>query len=157
MEIEKKFLAPCGLYCGVCAVMMATRDGNEKFKELLAGVYQGIAPGGRRLTVDDIYCEGCMSDKPFLFCRACPIKECTSGKGYAGCHECADFPCPFIENFPLEVGKRVICRAIPYRAEHGTEKWVKDEEARYVCPGCGHRVFRGAKRCNVCKTAVDLD
>ncbi|HMA86582.1 MAG TPA: DUF3795 domain-containing protein [Desulfosalsimonadaceae bacterium] len=25
-------MAPCGLYCGACAVYIATRDNNEKFK-----------------------------------------------------------------------------------------------------------------------------
>jgi predicted RNA-binding Zn-ribbon protein involved in translation (DUF1610 family) len=48
-------------------------------------------------------------------------------------------------------------RAIPYWRQVGTEKWVRDEEARYNCPNCGHSLFRGAKRCNRCKTDVDLD
>ena len=30
----------------------------------------------------------------------------------------------------MPVGKKVILRAVPYRREHGTEKWVCDEEAR---------------------------
>ena len=51
----------------------------------------------------------------------------------------------------------MILRAIPYWREHGTEKWIADEEARYVCPECGNKLFRGAQRCNQCKTAVDLD
>jgi len=33
MKINPDFLAPCGLYCGVCAVYYATRERNEKFKE----------------------------------------------------------------------------------------------------------------------------
>ena len=33
MEINPNFLAPCGLYCGVCGVYYATKDKNEKFKE----------------------------------------------------------------------------------------------------------------------------
>jgi len=33
MEIHGEWLAPCGLYCGVCGILMATRDNNEKFKE----------------------------------------------------------------------------------------------------------------------------
>ncbi len=38
MEIKKEFLAPCGLYCGVCAIYIAHRDNNQKFKELLANL-----------------------------------------------------------------------------------------------------------------------
>jgi hypothetical protein len=57
----------------------------------------------------------------------------------------------------MPVGKKVILRAIPYWREHGTEKYVRDEEARYICSGCGHKLFRGAKRCNKCKVALDLD
>jgi len=36
MEINPNFLAPCGLYCGVCGIYYATRDENEKFKNSLA-------------------------------------------------------------------------------------------------------------------------
>jgi len=39
----------------------------------------------------------------------------------------------------------------------GTEKWIQDEEARYVCPECGNKVFRGVVKCNQCKTQLDLD
>jgi predicted RNA-binding Zn-ribbon protein involved in translation (DUF1610 family) len=55
------------------------------------------------------------------------------------------------------VGKKVILRAIPYWRDHGTEQWVAEEERRYICPSCGHQLFRGAKRCNECKQTVDLD
>ncbi len=163
MEINPDFLSPCGLYCGVCAVYIAHRDGNEKFKERLVNLYGGKAadkgtlPGGSGLSVEDIRCRGCLSDEQFLFCRHCDIKNCTKEKGYSGCHQCPEFPCQLIENFPMAVGKKVILRAIPYWREFGTEKWVRDEEARYVCPACGHKVFRGAMRCNRCKTELDLD
>ena len=40
MEVNPNFLAPCGLYCGVCGVYYATRDQNRGFTE--------SAPGGRR-------------------------------------------------------------------------------------------------------------
>lgn len=157
MEVNPDFLAPCGLYCGVCGVYYATRDKNPRFTETLMGVYQNALPGLDKISEEDLQCEGCLSGKLSLFCRACGIRDCTREKGYSGCHQCDDFPCQLIENFPMPVGKKVIMRAIPHWREHGTEAWVRDEKARYVCPGCGHKLFRGAKRCNECKTPVSVD
>jgi hypothetical protein len=162
-DYNPDFASPCGLYCGVCAIYIADRDNNEKFKERLVNLYQGgvagkgTLPGGRELTTADIKCQGCLSDQPFVFCQRCEIKDCVQAKGYAGCHECADFPCRLIEEFPMTVGKKVMLRAIPHWREVGTKKWIEDEEARYYCPECGHRLFRGVVRCNRCKTEVDLD
>ncbi len=157
MEINPHYLAPCGLYCGVCGILYATKNNDEKFKERLVGVYKGKIPGSESFSAADIHCEGCLSEKPFIFCRRCSIKDCTKEKGYTGCHQCSEFPCRLIDDFPVPVGKKVILRAIPCWREGGTERWVHDEEARYLCPGCGHKLFRGAKRCNKCKTPVDLD
>ena len=147
--INKDVLAPCGLYCGVCGILMAHRDNNSKFKEILAGFY-GVSP-------DEIACKGCLSDERFKFCEECQIRSCTEGKNYEGCHQCGDFPCDLIENFPVPVGKKVILRSIPARRELGTEKWVQQEEMRYHCPQCGSELFRGAKRCRNCKEPVDQD
>jgi len=157
MEIENNFLAPCGLYCGVCGVYYATRDNNENFLERLLAMYQEKIPGIEGVSLDNLKCDGCLSDRVSLFCRRCAIRACTREKEFSGCHECQDFPCDHIDKFPMPVGKKVILRAIPYRQKYGTEKWVHDEETRYVCPECGHTVFRGAKRCNKCSVAVDLD
>ena len=157
MELNPNFIAPCGLYCGVCGVYYATRDNNEKFKEKLVDVYQGKITWVKEVTKEGVSCEGCLSDNPSVFCAKCAIKDCNRQKGYDGCHQCDEFPCEYIENFPMPVGKKVMKRAIPYWREHGTEKWIADEEARYHCPECGHQIFRGAKRCNKCKTPLDLD
>jgi len=148
-EVEKELLAPCGLYCGVCGVLIATRNNNPKLKERLSTVYN--------LPPEEIHCRGCLSEERFVYCRVCSIRSCTEAKGYEGCHECDGFPCEMIEAFPLPVGKKVILRAIPTWRELGTEAWVAAEEARYRCPACGGLLFRGAKRCRACGEAVGRD
>ena len=155
MEINPDFISPCGLYCGVCAIYIAHRDNNQKFKERLVGLYKGqidgkgTLPNSESLSTDDIRCQGCLSDDLFMHCKQCEIR--------GGCHECDEFPCNYIDNFSMAVGKKVILRSIPYIREFGIEKWVEDEEARHVCPECGNKVFRGAAKCNQCKAKLDLD
>lgn len=150
MEVDRKLLAPCGLYCGVCAIRIAHRDDNPKFKERLVGVYGLSSP-------EEVRCGGCLSDDLFMYCRICPIRNCCAEKGVEGCHQCDEFPCQFIENFPLPVGKKVIMRAVPAWKELGTEAWVEEEEKRYHCPHCGYPLFRGAQRCRDCGNEVDVD
>jgi hypothetical protein len=163
VAINPDFISPCGLYCGVCAIYIAHRDDNIRLKQGLVNLYKGGTPGmgtlpnAEVLSIEDIRCSGCLSDEQFMHCRQCEIRNCTTTKGYAGCHECNDFPCHYIDNFPMAVGKKVILRAVPYRRKFGTEKRVQDEEARYVCPECGNRVFRGAMKCNKCRVELDLD
>jgi predicted RNA-binding Zn-ribbon protein involved in translation (DUF1610 family) len=163
LKINPDFMAPCGLYCGVCAIYIADRDHNIKFKERLVSVYKGeiagkgTLPDSQGLSVEDIHCQGCLSDEPFGHCQKCEIRACTKKKGYTGCHECDEFPCQHIENFPMTVGKKVMMRAIPHWREVGTEQWIQDEENRYICPECGNKLFRGVVRCNQCKTQLDLD
>jgi len=163
MKINPDFLSPCGLYCGVCAIHIAHRDNNTKFKERLANLYKGGVPGkgtlpnSSGLTTADIRCQGCLSDDLFMHCKQCEIKECANKKGYSGCHQCDEFPCTHIDTFSMTIGKKVILRAVPYRRKIGTEQWVNNEEARYVCPECGNKVFRGVVTCNKCKEKLDLD
>jgi predicted RNA-binding Zn-ribbon protein involved in translation (DUF1610 family) len=163
MKSNPEFISPCGLYCGVCAIHIAARDNNEKFKKSLVGLYKGgvagkgTLPNSEDLSTADIHCQGCLSQDLFMHCTQCEIRDCTGKKGLSGCHECDEFPCQIIDNFPMAVGKRVMLRSIPHRRAVGTHQWVLDEQARYVCPECGNTVFRGVVRCNQCKTKLDLD
>lgn len=127
------------------------------------GLYKGEVPGkgtlpnSETLTIADMRCGGCLSEDRFMHCKQCEIRDCTQKKGYAGCHQCDEFPCLHIENFSMSIGKKVMLRAVPYRRQFGTEKWMADEAARYSCPECGNTVFRGAVSCNRCKMKLDLD
>jgi hypothetical protein len=155
---DKRLLAPCGLYCGVCGIYIAYRDGNAKFTEILAKLY-GSKP-------EETICKGCAQDDPpeclYGYCRACKIRQCVRDKGYYSCHQCSDFPCLLIEEFPFPVGQRVMKRAIPrwreLAAQHGDEKgsveFARSECQRYHCPDCGNPLFRGAITCRNCKKDV---
>ena len=79
MEVKEELLSPCGLYCGVCAVYIAHRDNNLKFKKILAkGLY-----GPLITKVEDVQCEGCLS--PWIVsktCQMCVIRPCVQRKGF---------------------------------------------------------------------------
>lgn len=149
MEERNKLAAPCGLYCGVCAVLIAHRDNNTKFKERLAPIYN--------VTPNQIKCEGCFSTALFGHCQVCAIRTCVEKKEIEGCHKCNDFPCQHIHSVRLSVGKKVMLRAIPTWRELGTERFMEEEEKRYQCPDCGYRLFRGTRKCRNCGSAVDVD
>ncbi len=156
MKIRTELLAPCGLYCGVCRIFSATQENDLLLLRRLAKIYR-ILPGLEHLTAEDMPCDGCLSERRFEFCRECLIRDCTEQQGYLGCHECTRFPCNLIDAFPSQVGKQVMLRAIPYRQTHGTEQWILAEEARYLCPECGERLFRGVTQCHQCSSEVALD
>ncbi len=155
---NRDLMAPCGMYCGACAIYMATRDGNEKLKGILSKIY-GTGP-------EEIECYGCMQvdppEKLFSLCEKCDIRQCIRSKGYYSCHQCGEWPCALVENFPYATGVRVMKRAIPDRlakeAELGYEKgaveWARSECERYHCPACGEPLFRGAQQCRKCKRSV---
>ena len=157
MNTKKDLLAPCGLYCGVCRIYAATQNNDLAYLRRLARIYARRFPTLDAATAEDLLCDGCLSARRSVTCRECSIRGCTQQKELQGCHQCSDFPCTFIDAFPMEVGKQVILRAVPYRRTHTTEGWVLAEEKRYVCPLCGEKLFRGAKECPHCRSPVDAD
>ena len=155
---NKDLMAPCGLYCGACGIYIATRDGNEKFRAIMGNLY-GTKP-------EETECLGCMQADPpeklYGYCRTCPIRDCVKSKDYYSCHQCAEWPCEMIEDFPLATGVRVMKRAIPAWREkvaalgdgEGSVEWARAECERYHCPFCGSPLFRGAQRCRTCKKPI---
>ena len=157
MGLRDEFAASCGLYCGVCRLQRATRDGDTDTLRRLARIYARRLPELEPLAGEDLLCDGCLSERRSKFCRQCAIRECVRQKGYTGCQECEQFPCVLVDEFPVPVGRQVILRAIPYRRAHGTAGWMRAEEERYRCPECGHGLFRGARRCAACGVEVSVD
>jgi hypothetical protein len=160
---DRKLMAPCGLYCGACGVYIATRDKNEKFKQVMGNLY-GTKP-------EETACLGCMQTDPpemlYGYCKMCSIRDCVRGKGFYSCHQCEKWPCDMINGFGLATGLRVMKRTIPLWRdkvaklgdEEGSVEWARAELERYHCPDCGKPLFRGAKRCRSCNrdVAEELD
>ena len=147
MSVNPNLLAPCGLYCGVCAIYYADKHNNEKMKEKLAKVYFN--------TPDQIKCDGCLSENKYIFCQSCSIRRCVKKKEFSGCHECSEFPCRKINKFPFELAKQYMLKSIPARKERTDAEWVKWEENNWTCKNCGALALRGAKRCPECKTEME--
>ncbi len=155
---NRDLMAPCGLYCGVCGVYIATRDKNEKFRAVMAKLY-GTKP-------EETQCLGCMQQEPvrklYAWCRLCIIRDCVRSRNFYSCHQCGEWPCEKIRSFGLATGRRVMQQTIPIwrekAAEHGGEKgsveWARCVCARYHCPECGYPLFRGAQRCRGCGAQV---
>jgi len=155
---DRRLMAPCGLYCGTCGVYIAHRDGNTKFRDVLAHLY-GSRP-------EETACLGCMQPEPpeclYGFCQNCVIRDCVKERGFSSCYQCDDWPCDAVGSFPVPVGRRVMRRAIPrWRAlvaelgePAGSEAWARSECERYHCPHCGYPLFRGATRCRSCRADI---
>lgn len=146
MKINPKLLAPCGLYCGVCGIFYADKHHDEPLKQKLAKAYW--------CKPEQIECDGCLSEKKYFFCQSCKIRNCVMEKGITGCHQCSDFPCDNIANYPFALAKQYMLKSIPARKERTDEEWVQWEETNWTCNACGARVFRGAKRCVKCKAEL---
>jgi hypothetical protein len=64
MTVNPDFISPCGLYCGVCAIHIAHRSNNEKFKQRLVNLYKGgvagkgTLPNSGDLSTQDMQCTG---------------------------------------------------------------------------------------------------
>ena len=144
---NRDLMAPCGLYCGTCGVYIARREGNEKFRSALAKLY-GTTP-------EETVCDGCMQSDPgkklYSYCRSCEIRSCVQGKGFYSCHQCQEWPCERIVNFPLATGLRVMKRTIPiWRAkvaeagdEAGSVAWAGLNASAIIARTAANPYFAG--------------
>lgn len=156
---NKNLLSPCGLYCGVCGIYVATRDSNESLQKKLAATY-GTRPSKTA-------CRGCMQPEPaeclFQLCNSCLIRACARDKDLNSCAQCDAFPCNKIDTFPFPVARQFMLEFIPqWRAfidelgeEEGGKAFAKSQMERFSCKNCGQPLFRGATFCKSCNSPVE--
>ncbi|MHA1263606.1 MAG: DUF3795 domain-containing protein [Candidatus Helarchaeota archaeon] len=148
MTFNPNLLAPCGLYCGVCAIYQADKQNNQRLKAKLAKAYW--------CKPEQIHCDGCLSstDNKYFYCKVCKIRDCVQSKAIPGCHKCEEWPCTKIQQYPYELAKTHMLQSIPARKVRSDAEWVAWEEKRWTCDNCGTIAFRGAKRCPHCKAPL---
>lgn len=89
--------AYCGINCETCDTYIATKNSDNSMKLLIAEKWGNMY--NKEFCVDEIYCEGCKSDKLFAVCSGCDIKKCNIDKKIQCCRECDSHPCDRIQRF----------------------------------------------------------
>jgi hypothetical protein len=158
---NKSLLAPCGAYCGLCGVYIATRDNDEALRESMAKTYN--------TKPEETKCLGCMqsTSSPVIydFCKTCKARDCVISKGFYSCHQCDEWPCSMLENWPFEPGKKLVKKTIPiwrdmvskYGDEQGSIEWARSVCELHHCPSCGKAFSKYAQRCSFCnKSLTDI-
>lgn len=118
----------CGLYCGACEALLATR--RDEVEDL-----------ARRLDleVEDLRCGGCISDVISKWCRDCHIRECALSREVDYCFECPDHPCDDLLSFAADRHSHhsVVLVNLEGMKNRGVDAWLREQESRWSCPGCG--------------------
>ena len=146
--VESIQVCPCGIYTKICPIYIADKGNHTRLKEILAGALN--------VTADEIACNGCLLESPFVNCQTCAIKACVVEKDIEGCYQCHDFPCQNIKDKD-DITKKVILRAVPALRELGMEKFIEAEAKHYQCPNCGEQLFMGVRKCRNCQQPVEFD
>jgi len=141
---EFDYGAYCGLYCGACAVLVATeRGGVEKLLENEeAAAY----------TVEELTCRGCKTDVLACFCADCEMRLCARERGVAFCSDCDDYPCEHNKAFQADKHPHhsVVLRNLEAIGEGGADAWLAEQAERWKCRSCGARFTWYDDKCDAC-------
>jgi hypothetical protein len=84
-------LSRCGYRCDLCLAYRPNVEANPSNRQMLSDGWHKYF--GFRIPAEDIVCDGCMTEKPRLIDKACPVRPCAIQRGVPNCSECADCVC----------------------------------------------------------------
>ncbi|HEY6837282.1 MAG TPA: DUF3795 domain-containing protein [Geobacteraceae bacterium] len=148
-EVDKRLAAVCGLYCGACALFIATAEDAERLGQLAARL---------GLSVEEARCYGCGSDHRSAFCRSCARAACAAERGVEFCGFCTAYPCEDLRKFQAERPHRIeLWDDLARIRTIGCEAWLRQIPANYTCPQC--RTINSAYdlACRKCGNAPSCD
>lgn len=142
--------AVCGLYCGACGLYRARHDNNpEQLEEIIKTVSERWG-----IPAEEEDCDGCLSGgKLSPYCRTCPIMRCPSTTiGVKRCSDCPHFPCTMITSFNNDGVRHhaEVFANIKRQREIGVAAWLKEQEQRWQCQGCGTPMAWYTRVCYKC-------
>jgi len=131
-QVSTKLFAPCGMNCLVC------------YKHC----YHKRP------------CAGCLDGgqgKP-EHCRRCRIKDCARERSLSHCFTCPEYPCRLIKNLEKSYQKRYQASLVEnsrFVREHGVERFMEQQRAKYTCPRCGGVISMHDRVCSECQEAME--
>jgi len=127
----------CGVYCGACPVMLATKTGELDESQ---------------------QCYGYKSEKPTGFCSTCGIKACASSKRFEFCIECSEITnCDLMQKFIADQQYpygRCVLKNMEKIQIIGLSSWLKMQEKRWRCEYCGEPYSWYRVTCAKCGNVV---
>ncbi len=102
-HIPMPMIASCGLNCSECAAYKATQaDDTEKLAELATKW-----GGDKGLKMEDMYCDGCTSDRVYANCHDCTVRNCAPSHEVKVCSQCGEYSCDKLEGLWKDFGVNV--------------------------------------------------
>lgn len=93
-----ELLAYCGIDCGACPALIATRTNDDALRRKIAAEWSQSF--GHDLKPEQINCTGCTSEGAHInYCAMCEIRKCARGRQLANCALCADYGCATLAGF----------------------------------------------------------
>lgn len=141
--IDASLAGICGAYCGACPVYMAWVAQDLPRLEALALELH--------TTPDRLMCTGCRTPAAFCFGGDCEVKACAQHRGVAFCPDCADYPCNRIRRAHVGPSYRnLLSRDAGRLHAVGVSAWLREQDAKWRCSGCGAKVPAGSEACPAC-------
>ena len=115
-----ELLGYCGIDCGACPALIATRTNDAALRAKTAAEWSKSF--GHDFKPEEINCTGCPTETgPHIaYCDAvCEIRKCARGRKVATCADCADYGCAPLAGF-LKNAPEAKARLDAVRARRGT-------------------------------------
>jgi len=129
--MKEELIAPCGMNCSLCVSFFGyTMSGGESKRRC-----PGCRPRDKMCTFLKKHCDK-LSDQNIEFC-----------------FECEDFPCENLEKLDKRYREKYYMSMIDNLVtikEEGMDHFLKQQEEKYRCPGCGGTICVHTDVCYSC-------